>query len=50
MVGGAERPADDLAELRWFAPDELPGPDELAFAHCAEVLATWRRATEPGSS
>jgi ADP-ribose pyrophosphatase YjhB (NUDIX family) len=40
IVGGSERPADDLAELRWFSPDELP--DEFAFAHCAQVLAAWR--------
>jgi 8-oxo-dGTP diphosphatase len=49
VVGGDERPADDLAELRWFAPDELPGRDELAFAHSAEVLATWRRSLAQAS-
>jgi ADP-ribose pyrophosphatase YjhB (NUDIX family) len=31
--------ADDLAELRWFAPDALP--QEFAFAHCAGVLTAW---------
>jgi ADP-ribose pyrophosphatase YjhB (NUDIX family) len=40
IVGGAPRPADDLAELRWFGPDELP--TNLAFAHCSKVLAEWR--------
>ena len=40
IVGGSPEPADDLTELRWFAPDELPA--ELAFAHCAEVLNKWR--------
>jgi ADP-ribose pyrophosphatase YjhB (NUDIX family) len=39
-VGGVEAPADDLAELRWFAPDEIPAA--LAFPHSARVLATWR--------
>lgn len=39
---GEPRAADDVAELRWFAADELPGPDELAFANTARVLARWR--------
>jgi 8-oxo-dGTP diphosphatase len=39
-VGGTLQPADDLAELRWFAPDELP--EEFAFPHCAQVLEAWR--------
>ncbi len=43
-VGGREAPADDLAELRWFTPRELPS--ELAFPHCARVLATWARSLE----
>jgi ADP-ribose pyrophosphatase YjhB (NUDIX family) len=43
IVGGSPRPADDLAELHWFAPGELP--TDLAFAHCAEVLNKWRCAT-----
>jgi hypothetical protein len=29
--------ADDLAELRWFARDEIPW-DELAFTHYAPAL------------
>jgi len=40
ILGGQERAADDLCELRWFTPDELPG--ELAFPHCALVLQAWR--------
>ncbi len=31
------RAADDLSELRWFAPDELPW-DELAFSHYTPAL------------
>jgi ADP-ribose pyrophosphatase YjhB (NUDIX family) len=31
------QPADDLAELRWFSPDELPW-DELAFSHYTPAL------------
>ena len=41
-VGGLLRPADDLAEVHWFAPHALP--TEFAFAHCADVLAAWRRS------
>ena len=36
---GGGQAADDLVELQWFAPDELPPPAELAFAHYPSVLA-----------
>jgi len=38
--------ADDVSELRWFRADELPGPDELAFATVEDALAAWRRSKE----
>jgi ADP-ribose pyrophosphatase YjhB (NUDIX family) len=38
---------DDVAELRWFAPDELPGADELAFTTLADALAAWRARRAP---
>ncbi len=38
--------ADDVAELRWFAPDALPGPEELAFATVKDALASWRAAQQ----
>ena len=41
-VAGEPEPADDVTELRWFAPDELPGGDELAFENVPKVLSTWR--------
>ena len=41
-TGGVERAGDDLVELRWFAGDELPGPDELAFETYVEILSAWR--------
>jgi 8-oxo-dGTP pyrophosphatase MutT (NUDIX family) len=41
-VGGEPAPADDVDELRWFARDELPGADELAFENVPLVLAAWR--------
>jgi len=45
VVAGEEQAADDLAELGWFAPDELPG--SYAFAHCEQVLSAWVAGTPP---
>ncbi len=42
VVGGEERPADDVSELRWFGPDEMPPPEEIAFENVAHVLSAWR--------
>jgi NAD+ diphosphatase len=41
VVQGQPEPADDVAEFRWFAPDEVPC-DELAFAHLPDVLSAFR--------
>jgi 8-oxo-dGTP diphosphatase len=41
VTGGEPEPADDVTELGWFAPNELPAPDELAF-HIPDVLSAWR--------
>jgi hypothetical protein len=38
VIGGESQAADDVAELRWFARDELPPLDEIAMA---EPLAVW---------
>jgi 8-oxo-dGTP diphosphatase len=43
IVGGELRPSDELAEIRWFAPDEVPSRDEFAFPNCHEMVARWRR-------
>jgi NAD+ diphosphatase len=42
---GTPEPADDVAELRFFAPDEVPA-DELAFGHIEDVLSAWRARYE----
>jgi ADP-ribose pyrophosphatase YjhB (NUDIX family) len=39
--GGEGEPSDDVTEIRWARPDELPSTDELAF-HIADVLDAWR--------
>jgi ADP-ribose pyrophosphatase YjhB (NUDIX family) len=40
VVRGDECAADDVAELRWFAPAEIPWT-ELAFECNARVLSAW---------
>jgi ADP-ribose pyrophosphatase YjhB (NUDIX family) len=39
---GDLRPADDVAEARWFEPAELPAQDEIAFQNVRQVLVAWR--------
>ena len=41
-VGGVARADDDVAELRWFAPDELPRAEEFAFPSQPGLAALWR--------
>jgi 8-oxo-dGTP diphosphatase len=45
-AGGDERPGDDLVELRWFGPTELPGPEGLAFESYVPILSLWRARHE----
>jgi len=40
VVGGQERADDDVLEIGWFRPEELPA---IAFEHGQRVLADWRR-------
>jgi ADP-ribose pyrophosphatase YjhB (NUDIX family) len=44
---GEPHPADDVSELRWFAPAELPSPAGLAFRVNAKALEAWQRAVAP---
>ena len=39
---GEPRAADDVAELAWFAPSELPPADAFAFRNSVEILDAWR--------
>ena len=41
LLSGDPQPDDDVAELRWFARDELPPPGELAFDCARAALAAW---------
>jgi ADP-ribose pyrophosphatase YjhB (NUDIX family) len=44
LLSGDPQPADDVAELRWFARDELPPPEQLAFDCVRAALAAWQRS------
>jgi ADP-ribose pyrophosphatase YjhB (NUDIX family) len=41
LAAGDPQPDDDVAELRWFEPDALPRPEEIAFAGVRAALAAW---------
>jgi ADP-ribose pyrophosphatase YjhB (NUDIX family) len=41
IVSGEPTPADDVADLAWFARDALPSRDEFAFRNTVEVLELW---------
>ena len=45
IAEGTPEPADDVAEFRFFAPDEIPR-EELAFRHLEDVISAWRRRDE----
>ncbi len=47
VLGGDERPADDVSELQWFAREELPPREDIAFTNVPLVLDAWL-ATGPG--
>ena len=46
-AGAGEAVADDdVAELRWVAPTELPPDEEFAFVHTPAALRVWRARHE----
>jgi ADP-ribose pyrophosphatase YjhB (NUDIX family) len=47
ITGGEQRAADDVGELRWFVPEEIPW-DELAFQVNEKVLRAWLERRRPG--
>jgi ADP-ribose pyrophosphatase YjhB (NUDIX family) len=44
--GGEAKAADDVDDLRWFARDELPSRDEIAFENVPLVLRAWQEHTQ----
>jgi ADP-ribose pyrophosphatase YjhB (NUDIX family) len=49
VAGGEPSAGDDAAELRWFAPENLPPDDEIGFRNVRDVLRAWRGRSEPAS-
>jgi 8-oxo-dGTP diphosphatase len=45
IADGEPEPADDVVELVFAAPDEIPW-DELAFEHLPDVISAWRSRDE----
>jgi hypothetical protein len=45
IADGEPTPADDVVELPFFAPDDIPR-EELAFDHLAAVISAWRGRNE----
>lgn len=41
VAPGEPTPADDVSELRWFAPDELPPPASFAFSQVGPFVHAW---------
>ena len=48
VVSGEPVAADDVAELRWFRPGEIPQAQELAFTLLPRVLEAWRETRTSG--
>lgn len=40
LAGGTLQPGDDVTEVRWFGPDEIPW-DELAFESTHDMVRLW---------
>ena len=45
IAGGEPTPDDDVLELVFFAPDEIPW-EEVAFDHIPDVISAWRGRDE----
>ena len=40
--GGTMKLDEELADVAWFAPDELPEPAEFAFPNTVQALEDWK--------
>jgi 8-oxo-dGTP diphosphatase len=48
ITGGELDLDEEISEVAWFAPDELPDDSEFAFRNTVEALGDWRARTESG--
>jgi ADP-ribose pyrophosphatase YjhB (NUDIX family) len=48
VAGGTLKPSDDAVEAHWFAVDELPADDQIAFVHAKEVMKHLRKRLAAG--
>lgn len=44
VTAGEPEAADDVQEVRWFDPDDLPSDDEFAF-HITDVISRWKQTS-----
>jgi 8-oxo-dGTP diphosphatase len=42
IAGGELELDEELAEVAWFVPEELPAPSEFAFRNTLEALGDWK--------
>jgi NADH pyrophosphatase NudC (nudix superfamily) len=42
VIGGELELDDELTEVAWFSPEDLPGRDQFAFANTVEALSDWK--------
>jgi ADP-ribose pyrophosphatase YjhB (NUDIX family) len=49
IAGGELELDDEIAEVAWFARDELPDDSEFAFRNTVEALADWRARVGSGA-
>ena len=49
VSGGELKLDDEISEVAWFAPDELPDESEFAFRNTVEALADWRARVGSGA-
>jgi ADP-ribose pyrophosphatase YjhB (NUDIX family) len=47
IAGGELEDDDELREVRWFSPEDLPPAGEFAFRNTLEALASWRGRVRP---
>lgn len=50
IASGEPTPNEELEEIAWFAPDELPQREEFAFSNTVAALEAWGEGVRTGNS